>query len=54
MLEINKGEEKTGLILLFIFLFVCLIFVIAYTGFNPFRNCNTFTNSTRLVDCWFA
>lgn len=53
MKELTK-EEKQGLTLLFIFLFMCLIFVMAYTGFNPLRDCDTFTNSTRIVDCWFS
>ena len=45
-------EEKQGLALLFIFLFIVLIFVVFYTGFNPFRDCDTFTNSSLLRDCW--
>lgn len=52
MKKILNKEEKQGLTLLFIFLFICLIFVIAYTGFNPFRDCSTFTNSSILRDCW--
>lgn len=51
-----KEETKIpeGVIILLIFLFTMLIFTMALTDFNPFRNCEIYTNSTYLMDCWFA
>ena len=45
-------DSYTGIWILMGFLILVLIFVSAYTGFNPFRDCSQI-NSSILKDCWF-
>lgn len=50
----TNEKDNTGLWILVFYLLLFVIIVSMATGFNPFRNCQTFTNSTFIMDCWFA
>lgn len=53
-MKIEEPEEPSGLFILPVLLLILLLAFITITGFNPFRDCDVYTNSTFLKDCWFG